>query len=385
MSSDNFDTLDGAPTIPGEPGGQVLSGRYKIVREIGSGGMGTVYLALDLELDIEVAIKVLPTLLANNKRAIDNLRREAKTALKLSHPNIVSVARGFQPIWDRIQTATPRWQGQQPGEETAMQCYCAGYDYFKTWGMELIEGRSFSKAFSTDSSNYLINQTAARIIGLETPVGKQLTVDGVTGEIIGIVKDFHHTSLHNTIQPIIFRVFNAAGMAIKVRSMDEGTLDYIESIWNKAVPNEPFENDYFALKVDAFYEKEEKLATLFNIFTFLAIFISCLGLLGLASFIAESRTKEIGIRKVLGAPVFNLVASLSKEFVLLVAIAIVIAWPVGWWLMNRWLQNFAYRMHHSLLIYVIAAMFAFCMAVMTVSFQAFRAAGANPVKTLRYE
>ena len=303
----------------------------------------------------------------------------------LKHPNVIGVARGFQPIWDRIQTATPKWQGQTPGDEVAVQCYGAGYDYFKTWGMEVIAGRSFSKAFSTDSRHYLLNEAAVKAMGLESPIGKQITVDDEPGQIIGIVKDFHHTSLHNTIQPIIFRIFDSAGMAVKLKTMDSETVDYVKSIWEKAVSNEPFEDDFFAPKVEAFYRKEQKLARLFNNFTFLAIFISCLGLLGLASFMAESRTKEIGIRKVLGASVSNLVASLSREFILLVTMANKIAWPIAWLLMRRWLQNFAYRTELSIWFFIFAAVIAVIITLLTVSYQAFKTVCANPVKALRYE
>lgn len=303
----------------------------------------------------------------------------------LKHPNVLNVARGFQPIWNRIQTAVPTWAGQEAGKELAMQCYGAGYDYFQTWGMEIVKGRPFSKSFSTDTSNYVINETAARAMGFDSPLGQQITVDGVTGQIIGVVKDFHHTSFHNVIQPIVFRIYGAAGFAIKLRAMDQGALDYIASVWEKAVPESPFELDPFAVKVDAFYENEDNLARLFNGFTFLATFISCLGLLGLSSYIAESRTKEIGIRKVLGASVSNLVIGLSKEFVLLVVLANAIAWPIAWWTMTRWLENFAYRFDMSIWLFFGAAVMAVVIALLTVSFQAMKAASADPVKTLRYE
>ena len=174
-------------------------------------------------------------------------------------------------------------------------------------------------------------------------------------------------------------------MAVKLKTMDSETIDYVKSIWQKAVPDRPFENDPFAPKVETFYRKEKKFARLFNNLTFLAIFISCLGLLGLAFFIAESRTKEIGIRKVLGASVSHLVTALSKEFILLVLIANVIAWPIAWLVMRSWLQNFAYKTDLSIWFFIFAAVIAVIIAILTVSYQAFKAASADPVKVLRYE
>ena len=303
----------------------------------------------------------------------------------LSHPGVESVALGFQPIWDQIRTTSPDWEGRVAGQELAVQCYAAGYDYFGTWGMEVVQGRPFSKVFATDTANVLVNEAAVRMMGLEDPIGKRVTVDGTTGQIIGVVKDFHHASLHHAIQPIFFRLMGSAGFAVKLRSFNEETIEHVKSVWNKAVPFQPFENDVFAPKIEAFYRKERKTAMLVTVLTGLAVVISCLGLLGLISFLAESRTKEIGIRKTLGATVNRLILSLTREFVFLVALANLIAWPAAYLVIRAWLQNYAYRIDMTVGFFILPSVLAMIVAVFTVVFQAWRAASVNPARSLRYE
>jgi len=304
----------------------------------------------------------------------------------LQHPNVLSVGRGIQPIWDVIGTTIPDWEGKNPNQEIVMQRYMVGYDYFKTYEMEIIQGRTFSKEFSTDTSNYILNEAAVKAIGLESPIGKRFSLNNNWGQIIGVVKDFHHSSLHKQIQPVVFKIMDAAGFAVKVKSIDEETIDYLKAVWKRAVPSGyPFENDFLAPKIDNFYRTEKRVAALFNYFTILAIFISCLGLLGLISYMAESRTKEIGIRKVLGAPVIGIILILSKEFIFLVMTANLIAWPVAFFIMKGWLQNFSYKTNLNIGLFIFSAFLALIISLLTIWYQALKAARLNPVKSLKYE
>jgi len=276
------------------------------------------------------------------------------------------------------------------GELTADQ------DYFTTMGIEIKSGRNFSSEFSTDADlAILVNEAAVNRFGWENPVGKKIRVftgpgssERIILNVIGVVKDFHLTSLHEEIEPLIIantaRSINTFIIRISPQNMSE-TLAALENIWRKFEPNFPF--DYFFLdeSFDSQYRADEKLSRIFSYFTFLAIFIACLGLFGLASFTAEQRTKEIGIRKVLGASISSILLLLSKEFTKWVLIANIFAWPIAYFLMNKWLQGFAYRTSLHLTVFGYSTLLALLIAMFTVSFQAIRAAQANPVDSLKYE
>jgi putative ABC transport system permease protein len=269
--------------------------------------------------------------------------------------------------------------------------------FLQTLEMQPVAGRLFSPEFPADTlSRFVINEEAAKQFGFSSPqdaIGKWLAFDW-EGEqmqftIIGVVKDFHFKDLHETIEPFAFRLHNNAGFNYLLAHVNSGGLDqslaYLETTWKKLNPNEPFEYSFLDLDFQKNYEAESRQAGLIQSFTVIAIIISCLGLFGLATFSAEQRTKEIGIRKVMGASVANIVALLSKDFLKLVAIAIVIACPLAWYLMYKWLQNFAYRTPVSLTVFLITALIAVFIALFTISFQAIRAALTNPVKNLRTE
>jgi putative ABC transport system permease protein len=268
-------------------------------------------------------------------------------------------------------------------------------DYFKTLGFTILAGRGFSKEFTADSNSIVLNETALKDLGynIKTAIGKKINSDfhGVhtTMYIVGVVKDFNFESLYNPIKPFGFTtsIGNKYSYVItNVRTTNyAGLLKTMESSWNKINPDVPFVYSFLDNDFQKNYAKDQRTSNIVSYFTFIAIFIACLGLFGLSAFSAEQRTREIGIRKVLGASVVNITNLLSKDFVKLVLIAIVIASPLSWWFMNKWLQDFAYRIQISWWMFAVAGMIAIFIALLTVSFQAIKAAIANPVKSLRTE
>ena len=272
--------------------------------------------------------------------------------------------------------------------------YHVDEQYIPTLDMKLEAGRNFSKDFATDSSATIINETAAKTFGWgEEALGKTLTGfknnqgEKITYHIIGIVKDFHFKSLHERISPLMMALGNNSGsMIVKVKTKDiTGLLASVKKEWSQFSNAALFSYSFMDDDFEATYRTEGKLSLILGIFAGLTIFIACLGLFGLVTFTAEQRTKEIGIRKVLGATVPNVVGLLSKDFLKLVIIANVISWPLAWWVMNKWLQDFAYRINISWWIFLLAGLAALLIALITVSFKAIKAALANPVESLRTE
>jgi putative ABC transport system permease protein len=265
--------------------------------------------------------------------------------------------------------------------------------YIPTFGMQITAGRNFSKAFPTDSSAIIINEAAANAFGFkDKSIGQNITwMKGDKGEkvnyrVIGVVKDFHFKSLHEPITPLFMVLNPESGLIFKVRTGDvSGLLTTMKQQWEKFNVEEPFTYSFMDELYNKTYQAEEKTGKILNIFTSLTILVACLGLFGLAIYTTEQRTKEIGIRKVLGASVLQVTNMLSKDFVKLVLIACVIAFPLSYWAMSNWLQDFAYRITISWWIFALAALIALFIALATVSFQAVKAALANPVKSLRSE
>ncbi|MBK8608879.1 MAG: ABC transporter permease [Chitinophagaceae bacterium] len=276
-----------------------------------------------------------------------------------------------------------------------MQTWRVDYDYITTMGMEMAAGRNFSKDFGGDSSAILITETTAKLLGFDEPVGKMLYAPfDNTGykelaplQIIGVIKDFHFESLKQKLGPLCMRLGTRGDIAsFKVTAADtKGLVSQIENKWKTLAPGMPFSYRFLDESFDDMYRSEQRAGTIAIVFAILAVFIACLGLFGLVTYMAEQRTKEIGIRKVLGASVGNVVTLLSKDFLLLVMVAAVIAFPVAWWAMNKWIRDFEYRINISVWIFVMAGLAALLIALITVSFQAIKAAIANPVKSLRTE
>jgi putative ABC transport system permease protein len=285
-------------------------------------------------------------------------------------------------------TGSVKWSGKDPNSNTQFTVTAAGYDFIKTMGLQLREGRDFSKEFPSDSSNYLINEEAAAIFKYKKPIGQPLDLWDTMGTIVGVIKDFHLTSLHEPIRPLIVHLYKPtwgnALIRIDARHTKE-ILSGLSAITANLNPQFPFTYSFTDDAYRKLYDSDVIVSHLSDCFAALAIFISCMGLLGLAMFTAQQRTKEIGIRKVLGASFLSLLTLLSGEFVLLVLLALFIASPIAWWAMHAWLSDYAYPVHIRWWFFGLAGALAILIALLTVSFQAIRTASMNPVKTLRSE
>ena len=255
--------------------------------------------------------------------------------------------------------------------------------------LKVVDGRDYSKAFATDSVGYLVNEAALKRIGYKNPVGQPLTFWGKKGTIIGVLKDFHFASLHERIEPLILRLDeNAAIGQALIRTKPGQTkkaLASLEAICKNLNPNFQFNYNFSDDEYQKLYQNEQVVGKLSDAFAFLAIFISCLGLLGLAMFTAERRFREIGIRKVLGASVASLFASVSKEFIILVGIAILIAMPISYYAMGKWLMDYQYQTDMSWWVFALSGLIALMITLATISFQMLKVSMINPVKSLRNE
>jgi putative ABC transport system permease protein len=301
-----------------------------------------------------------------------------KTKLK-EHPGIENVATsnftkpGVRSMWGRM------WRDKQMD----IDVFLVDPDYIPTMGIEIAEGRNFLKE-SDRNRTCILNESAAREFGVESPVGELISRQTV----VGIVKDFHFRSLHHEIGPLLLVYQHDANPIINVRISTENvrqTIAFIRKTLDELVPGEPFEYHFFDESFEALYQREQKFEKLFFFFSAFAIFIACLGLFGLASFMADRRTKEIGIRKVLGASSGNIVLLLSREFTKWVVLSNVVAWPVAYFAMNRWLENFAYRTKIGAWVFIASGLITLIIALLTVSSKAIKAALSNPADSLRYE
>jgi len=269
----------------------------------------------------------------------------------------------------------------------------ADQDFLPTYGVKIVAGRGFSRDFTTDSGAFLINEAAVKVLGFTSnhqAVGKDFGYGGRIGKLIGVFNDFHFESMHQKIVPLVLLVprntNNYGNVSIKVSGSNiPSALEHVEKTWRKFLPEVPYEYNFLDQNFERLYQSEERQKSIFTIFAFIAIFIACLGLFGLSAFAISQRIKEIGIRKVLGANVTTIVTLLAKDFLKLVAIAAIIAFPIAWYAMDSWLQDFAYRIDISWWVFVLAALIAAIIAFTTISFQAIKAAIANPVKSLKTE
>jgi putative ABC transport system permease protein len=273
-----------------------------------------------------------------------------------------------------------------------LSCIFTDLDYMKTFKMQIAAGRDFSKDFPTDTSTaFIMNEAAVKAAGWksdEDAINKSIEYGGRKGRITGVVKDFNFESLEKPITPIVFYIAPFARRIFSIRLTGNNlspTIDYVKKIWQRFAPNMDFSYSFLDERLYNLYKAERKLNAIYLLFAGIAIFIACLGLFGLATFTAGQRVKEIGIRKVLGASVVHISSLISKDFLKLVATALIIAIPVAWWAMNNWLKNFAFHIKISWLVFLLAGSIAIIIALLTVSFQAIKAAIANPVKSLRTE
>ena len=319
-----------------------------------------------------------------------------KTRL-LQNPNIVAVTAKDRLPTRPFDRGLIDWEGKDPEQKLEVEIPWVDFDYFETLNMKILYGRDFSRAFSADIREaVIVNEEAVKRMDLKTPLGKQITfLSGQTGSIIGVVKNAHFRSRQYEIVPEVYRLIpnfnngelNLFGVIlIKLKGGNINTgISAVENMWAAVNPDYPFEYHFLNEDVDAFYKSEMKMRTISDYFSILAVLISCLGLFGLASFMAERRTKEIGVRKVLGASFGNIVRLLSREFVKWVIVANIIAWPVAYLAMRTWLQNYIYRIGIDWWIFLLAGTLALVIAFLTVSCQAFKSARSNPAKALRYE
>jgi putative ABC transport system permease protein len=299
---------------------------------------------------------------------------------------------GQIPAGNEINNTIFRKEGST--EDNVFKFFAADADYLSTLKMQLVEGRGFSRDFSTDSSAIIINEAAARQLGWEKPLGQKLLFYGRGPEnfepltVIGVVKDFNYETLRNKIAPVIIMYSrgNEGYAAVRLKAGEvEAGVKLAETVWKRFAPGEPFEYTFLDQNFDALFRAEQRLGKVFAIFTGLGIFIACLGLFGLSAFVTEQRNKEIGVRKVLGASVPQIVVLLSGDFTRLVVIAFAVATPVAWFAMHKWLENFAYRISIDWVTFAVAGAAALLIAWITLSFQAIKAAISNPVKALRSE
>jgi len=324
---------------------------------------------------------------AGNK--VQSLKEEIKKLSTVENTTITS----FLPTPSNRNDQSFTLEGDAPGDHSVqIQKWDVDYDYLSTLKIELVKGRNFDSKFSTDSTAIIVNETTVSKYGLtpEKIIGKRIKddSDSITYSIIGVVKDFHISSLRNIIDPVGLRLSRRTSnnLVVKLKSGNfPKTITQIESVWNKIVNGQTFSYYFMDDSFNNVYNSEQRIGRIFITFTILSILIACLGLFGLAAFNAEKRIKEVGVRKVLGANVGQIAYILSIDFLRLVIIAIIVAFPIGWFAMNRWLEDFSYHVQISWWVFISVAILAILISILTVSFQAIKAATANPTKSLKTE
>jgi putative ABC transport system permease protein len=308
----------------------------------------------------------------------------------LKLPAIKSVTMSeYLPIEGTKRDGNRFWKHGDDNEDNNVigQKWRVDYDYIKTMGMNIVEGRDFSANMVTDSNAVIVNQTMANELKLDEPIGKKITNSWETFEIIGVVEDFHFKSLKENIGSLCLVLGNSPNtIAVKINSSDMSASKFsISGIWGKFSPNQQIRYDFLDLKFAKMYDDVKRMGRIFNTFSLLAVIVACIGLFALSSFIIEQRTKEIGIRKVNGARITEVMAMLNTDFIKWVVIAYVVACPLAWYAIHKWLENYAYKAELSWWIFALAGAIAIVIALATVSWQSWRAATRNPVESLRYE
>jgi putative ABC transport system permease protein len=267
-----------------------------------------------------------------------------------------------------------------------MDLHFADYDFQETFDIEMIAGRWFSREFGEDKKNYVLNEAAVKAMGLTDPVGKWFRDGERQGTIIGVAKDFHTGTLRNKIAPTYFMPLPNLHVMVRIGTQDvESTVAYIEKTWKEFVPERPINLQWLDSRLADFYADDQKLGRIVTYYTGLSLLISCLGLLGLVSFLAEQKTKEIGVRKVLGAPIVSVIGLMTREYVVILVVSSLIAWPIAYWIASRWLAEFAYNAGVGLWVFPAALVSIFLVAFLSVGYKTLKAALQNPIDSLRYE
>jgi putative ABC transport system permease protein len=283
------------------------------------------------------------------------------------------------------------WDGKNPSDNIYFEGFGGGYSFVETMGMHMAQGRSFNRSYGTDDSALMVNETAVAVMHLKNPVGKNIRINGNNKRIIGVVKNFHFESLHEAVKPAYFTPMNEEAnpwikFVVRIKGgQQKETIEQIKHLYESFNPGFPFTFDFLDEAYRKQYETEVRVGVLSRCFSGLAILISCLGLFGLAAFTAQKRQKEIGIRKVVGASVQGITLMLSKDFLRLVLISLLIAFPISWYLMSNWLQGFAYRVDLNAGVFLLAGFATIVITLLTISYQSIKAALTNPVKSLRSE
>lgn len=340
----------------------------------------------DLGFDKDYIIRV--SMQGNLRRQSQVLKREL-----LKNPGVENASVTVNKFLGWWSSSSVSWEGKTSEKHVILGYNWVDYDYLETFGMELAEGRFFSQEIRSDAKDaFVINETAVRTMGLTDPLGKEIVRSPGSrhedsGKIIGVIKDYHSESLHGEIRPFCL-MLATSGSNMNIRIGAENipqTIDHIGKSIAEIAPGHPFVYRFLDEEIESLYRIDRLVGELIPLITFVAIIISCLGLFGLAAFSVERRTKEIGIRKVLGASIANIVKLMSREFLILVLAANIVSWPVSWYIMNRWLQNFAYRTSVDIWIFFAAGLTALSIAFLTVFHQTAKLAIKNPVDSLRYE
>ena len=302
-------------------------------------------------------------------------------------PGVVNAAYTYHNIVGRKYSDGLDWPGKDPERVQYFEVFGVSQNFIETMDMQVKAGRSFSEDFAMDSRSVILNEAAVKAMELKDPVGSNVRFHGMEMRVIGVVRNFHFESMHESIKPAFLHLLKGEGTILaRIRQDNQKTaLASIEKLYKRYNPGFPFTFSFLDEAYQKQFERETRTAALSGYFAGLAIIISCLGLFGLAAFTAQKRRKEIGVRKVIGASVVNITTMLSKDFLRLIFISLAIALPISWWLMNNWVQSFAYRISISPYIFVLAGISVILVTLFTISFQAIKAAIANPVNSLRTE
>jgi putative ABC transport system permease protein len=366
-------------------------------------GTITVYRQLNYIQHKKIGFEKDQVLIVHDAYALKDKLQVFKDEVKKNNFILSGTISGFLPVngWRTDNTHWP--EGVQPTQDNmvGMQSWDVDYDYVKTFGMNMKLGRFFSEEFPSDSGAVVLNETAVRLFNFEgDPIGKRISTfsgnnpDGspdinsiISFTVVGVVENFHYESLKHNISPLgLFLRKSNGSVAFRFESKNtQDVIAAVEKTWKELAPGQPFQYSFLDQDFGNLYSTEQRLGKTFAVFAGLAIFIACLGLFGLTAFTAEQRTKEIGIRKVLGASVSSIIFLLSKEFGKLIIIAFVLAAPVAWYSVNWWLKNYTYKAEIGVVVYLMAGLAAFLIAWITMSFQSFKAAASDPVKSLRSE
>lgn len=319
----------------------------------------------------------------------ESIREQLKNTV-LSNPNFTHASYSIgSPLSIGSSTSGGySWEGKEGDHDNNFHIIRTDTDFIETYGMEIIQGRDFDENLATDTMNVIINEQTAKVMNVEDPLSVPVTFWSRTGRVVGIVKNFHFSSLHDDIEPLViaYRPHFISTLTLRITGQNiPESIEYLEEAVTELNPNYPFEYSFVDESYEQFYQNESTIGTLTDYFSGIAIFISLLGLFGLASFAAEQRIKEIGVRKVLGANTLNLILLMSKGFLVLVGIGFLIATPIGYYFMNDWLSTFEYKIDIGLGVFLLAGVASLMITIITVSYHSIKAAYTNPVKSLRYE